>query len=116
MPIKDPIKRKEYMKTYGKTHYDNNKEAYRNKNRKLLERNKVWFNEYKATLKCSFCKEHEPCCLDFHHIDKSKKDYEISKIAHNYYAIKTIKKEISKCIVVCKNCHAKLHHYILNKT
>lgn len=56
---------------------------------------------------CKVCGEKEICCLDFHHIDSSEKEYTIARMI--YHSIKTITKEIEKCIVLCSNCHRKVH-------
>lgn len=49
--------------------------------------------------------------LDFHHINPSQKDYAISSL--KTYTWNTIKKELDKCICVCKNCHAEIHAGII---
>lgn len=55
---------------------------------------------------CAVCGEKDISCLDFHHIDNKK--FNISK-AINRYSIKQIQEEIDKCVVLCANCHRKLH-------
>lgn len=44
--------------------------------------------------------------LEFHHV--AKKDYEITRMVTGGFSIKRIQAEISKCIVLCSNCHRKL--------
>lgn len=63
----------------------------------------------KASLKCSKCDENHPATLEFHHIDPSKKDFAISKMRNAYRSKEKALEEISKCIVLCANCHKKLH-------
>ena len=53
------------------------------------------------------CKEKFISCIEFHHIDSSKKVFSLS--AFNQYGKKTIMKEFKKCIVLCSNCHNKIH-------
>lgn len=70
--------------------------------------NKQLLREYKT--KCCICGETMYCCLELHHI--KDKLYNISQ------AVKTLPtplfiKEIHKCIVVCSNCHKKLHNNII---
>lgn len=67
-----------------------------------------WFTEYKKTLKCSRCPENHPSCLDFHHINPQEKEFSISQKAWRY-SKERIMKEISKCIILCANCHRKEH-------
>lgn len=59
---------------------------------------------------CIICGEKDIACLDFHHI--KSKDFTIA--ANRYCSIETMKNEISKCIVVCSNCHRKIHYYTNN--
>ena len=88
---------------------------YKNKEReikRIVERKNIivkWFNEYKKVLKCEYCGENNPCCLDFHHKNEKEKDYNISVMSNMGYSINRIKEEIDKCIVLCSNCHRKLH-------
>ena len=64
--------------------------------------------EIKAKIGCQICKESDPCCLDFHHVDPSKKDLAIAKLVSHKSKVKMLE-EIKKCIVVCANCHRKIH-------
>jgi len=91
-------------------HYEDNVERYRlNKNNRLREI-KEWFRSFKDELSCEICGEDRYPCLDFHHEDPNMKDLEISKCVHHGRSIESIKKEIDKCKVVCKNCHAMIHY------
>ena len=63
-------------------------------------------------MKCVKCGENHPACLEFHHNDPNKKEYNVSKIVNSTYSIKTILKEIKKCTVLCSNCHRKEHFKI----
>ena len=107
MPFKDPQKRKEMQRVYSKRCFDKNPEAHRKlvKNRK--KEIKKWFLKYKKTLKCSKCPESDFRCLDFNHLKEKKKN--ISKMIGGY-SIKSIMKEIDKCVVMCSNCHRKSHN------
>ena len=46
--------------------------------------------------------------LQFHHLDSTKKDFELSmrKMGISW---EKITKEIDKCILLCANCHAETH-------
>ncbi len=65
----------------------------------------------KSKYGCYFCQEKEACCLDFHHQDDNKLN-DVSAIAMAKSKRKLIQ-EINKCIVVCSNCHRKIHNNIL---
>lgn len=48
------------------------------------------------------------CALDFHHIDPATKD--ISFATWRTWSWKRVLEELPKCILLCKNCHAIVHH------
>ena len=79
---------------------------YVDKRRKDLKKQAI---DYKGGI-CVCCGYQKSCwALDFHHIDPSKKDFGISKSGHTK-SWDRIKQELDKCILVCKNCHAEIHH------
>lgn len=45
--------------------------------------------------------------FDFHHIDPALKEIQINKVW--YYGKERRDEELAKCIMVCPNCHRKLH-------
>jgi hypothetical protein len=45
--------------------------------------------------------------LDFDHIDPNQKKANVSDLIRSDYAWTTIAKEINKCRVICKICHAR---------
>jgi len=47
------------------------------------------------------------CALDFHHIDPESKDINFSSAWG--WSWSRLKKELDKCVLVCKNCHAAVH-------
>ena len=62
---------------------------------------------------CLDCGENNHIVLDFDHL-KDKK-YNISRMIHDGFSWAAIKKEISKCEVVCANCHRIRTHNRLMK-
>jgi len=46
---------------------------------------------------------------DFHHTDNKKKDKNISSLLCLRINIKSLQKELDKCILLCNNCHRILH-------
>jgi hypothetical protein len=46
--------------------------------------------------------------LEFHHIDKGEKDFEISRAKLKTFN-DSIKKELDKCVLLCANCHREEH-------
>lgn len=76
---------------------------------------RVRCSEYVAAVKsagCSVCDEKEPCTLDFHHLDPSEKEGNISGLLN--YGLARVKEEISKCVLLCSNCHRKVHAGVLD--
>jgi hypothetical protein len=108
---KDGIQNKcrECSKSSGKKHYKDNHDYYIKKNKKNRQRIKGWIFDYKKNSKCKCCGEKEPVCLDFHHTDSNNKDFEIAIAVRSLLSIEKIEEEIKKCVVVCSNCHRKIH-------
>lgn len=67
------------------------------------------FREWKGEQGCCKCDETEPACLDLHHLDPSEKDDTLSAMIHRCHGWDSIMVEAAKCVVVCRNCHAKIH-------
>jgi hypothetical protein len=57
---------------------------------------------------CAKCGCARPYVLTFHHIDYRTKSFEISGARRS---IKSIVKEIEKCICLCHNCHHTFHYF-----
>lgn len=66
---------------------------------------KQYINLYKRARGCKFC-GYNKCvsALDFHHIGGTE-GINISQLTK----LEEIKTEVTKCVVLCKNCHAELH-------
>lgn len=117
---------KEQRKKWWPNYYAKNKERLLAKNKsypkKLVnswkkahkKRTISWFIKYKNTLKCKFCQEDTPICLDFHHLNPREKDRDISSMVAVGMSKKRIMDEINKCIVVCANCHRKINVGLIN--
>lgn len=54
--------------------------------------------------RCLVCGEKDWICLDFHHIEPSKKSFNVG-VYLKQKSYKTLYKEIQKCVVLCANCH-----------
>jgi hypothetical protein len=91
-----------------KEHYYKNKKLYLEKNKRYNERKKEWWLELKSKLKCNRCSENNIVCLDFHHIDPTVKEGNLSHIWKSWSKQRVLD-ELKKCEVLCKNCHAKEH-------
>ena len=61
---------------------------------------------------CVKCGEKEQVCLDFHHLgDKDRTIAQMRGMGDD-----RVREEISKCVVVCSNCHRKIHAGIITLT
>jgi len=79
------------------------------RNRKKEKELREEYSRWKYYQECIFCGEDDPDCLDLHHVVRSEKKYSIAR------AIKSksrpiIKNEVNKCVVSCKNDHARIHN------
>lgn len=83
-------------------------ESRKSKRMEYQQTNGLRYNVWKAQQKCALCEESTPCCLDLHHLDPAQKEVTISNVVQ-YWSWKRLKMEIDKCIVVCSNCHRKIH-------
>lgn len=79
----------------------------KNENNRILK----WAKKLKAINylggKCNNCNEADIRILTFHHLDKNEKDYKMSNLINCNWS--NFEKELSKCIVLCHNCHQELH-------
>lgn len=70
---------------------------------------KEWFRTLKVGVKCLYCPEEDPVCIDWHHRDPKQKDLEVSTMMAKGFGKARVLAEIEKCDPVCSNCHRKLH-------
>ena len=106
-PRKCPCGETEPSKFYGhkksicaKCHNDYNHKKGREKRLKALE--------YLGQ-KCKLCDfDKYSCSLDIHHLDSKEKDPAFNTM--RYWSWKRLEKELKKCVLLCKNCHAAVHN------
>lgn len=105
MPLKDPIARQEYNRRTMRARYS----AHLPKQLAYLKKRKAelmaWVRAHRV--KCNRCDEDHPACLEFHHRDKAQKSFDVTKGAERGFSRERIAAEISKCEVLCANCHRK---------
>ena len=111
MTFKDDEERRAYFREYNKGWYQRHKDRLFDKRRQHKEELKAWLRRYKSQLYCIECGENHPACLQFHHLNREEKSFAISSAiaGRRYMTISKIEKEISKCEVLCGNCHALRH-------
>lgn len=95
----------------AKLSYKNNeirRESFKNSSKLAKAYCSKFIDEVKSFNKCCVCREDDPVCLDFHHIDPSAKLECVSRLA-SLKNRQAVIDEIRKCTVLCSNCHRKFH-------
>lgn len=84
--------------------YKDNKKYYLDRNRELRSKNREKYRETKEGKPCAHCGGLFPqVCMDYDHIDPKTKKLCVAQMMG--YSWKDIEKEISKCELICSNCH-----------
>ncbi len=96
-------------KELKKLYYQENKEKIKEYQLGRYHSLKQIFNDWRKTLSCERCGENEVSCLEFHHCNPSEKELNVIKMIPR--GLNSLIKEMKKCIVVCANCHCKIHAY-----
>ena len=101
-------KKIEDSRAYGRNWYKENKDRRVKQIRAYQAKQINKLRKYKIEHGCSVC-GYDKCAeaLDFHHRDAKDKEMSISKMKG--YSFETTLREIKKCKVLCKNCHAEGH-------
>lgn len=89
-----------YMGVYG--------DKSRKRSRDNHTKNKALLVKYKQEKACEKCGEKHPACLQFHHRVPAEKKNEVSAMMTSYIWERVLE-EIKKCMLICANCHAKIH-------
>ena len=103
--------RKARRHEYDKKWYQLHKDRLRKKRKQHVAELRLWREQYKSKLQCMHCGEDHPACLQFHHRDRKEKSFNIGGPIGQwrYLTLKGLEEEISKCDILCGNCHAKFH-------
>jgi len=96
---------KECHKKLRRNHYLKHKEKILEQVSILKSERQNWVSSLKNNKPCVDCKNTYPhYVMDFDHIDDNK-EFSISWAAMNGLSKERISEEISKCELVCSNCH-----------
>ena len=96
-----------------KNHWTKNRKRIDSNHYKKVEELREFVNQIKHEKTCYFCQEDEPVCLQFHHTNPTNKYAAVSSLVNRKQKNKILI-EIEKCVVVCANCHLKLHGGLLS--
>lgn len=72
-----------------------------------------WLRDHKRSHGCALCPEREPVCLDFHHLGGHKSKLRSVSAMLGNSNLASVRDEIAKCVILCANCHRKVHEGIL---
>lgn len=92
---------------YDRERYVNGDKARKDKNRAdriEIIRSKLW--KVLLESKCQECGNTDPEVLEFDHRDQTTKEFNVSEMLRSY-SWSNIEVEISKCNILCANCHRK---------
>lgn len=100
---------KEQKSEYAKERYKKNRERLLEYQNKRYNETLDIFQQWRKTLKCCNCEENDVACLEFHHSDPETKENNVVRMVSR--SVKSVIKELKKCVVVCANCHRRIHAY-----
>jgi hypothetical protein len=86
-------------------------DSYRLGRRDRRANNTALIRQWKVERGCKFCPEREAVCLELHHLDPNTKEKDPACYASISFA--AFLREAEKCVVVCANCHRKVHAGLL---
>jgi len=108
MPYKDLSKKREQHRKYMReVWYPKNKKKHIGYIDNIKKKIVGYIIDYKKNSKCLDCGfngAQYPEVLDFDHINDNK-EFNISEFRHYTSGFNKVKNEISKCEIVCANCH-----------
>lgn len=93
----------EDQKKCWRRHYQNNKQKYKDKSKQTRVSSRRWLQEYLKFHPCVRCGETDIRVLDFDHL--RDKVTEVTSLVQRCCGVAKVKEEISKCQVLCSNCH-----------
>lgn len=98
---------KDCERTKANEFYHKNPDSYKKRARifqtELRKLLKERGERIKAMYGCRLCGESEISCLDFHHLLEKERNI------GNASTTASFEKELVKCVVLCSNCHRKVH-------
>jgi predicted HNH restriction endonuclease len=107
-----------YHARWRDTHRERYREihrAYKDRHQEHIARERLagkqWCLTVAGVWACLRCGEDDPIALDFHHRDPATKVGEVNLHSSRPTAEvqRRLREEIAKCVVLCANCHRKLH-------
>lgn len=110
---KDGLNRlcRECYNNYQKSWYKKNSSLHKSRTRKVKKQQIVSARNFVINFlkenPCVICGEDDIVVLEFDHTNPENKEFSISRMISSGMSILRIQKEISKCQVMCANCHRR---------
>lgn len=102
----------EYHRRKSQEHYQRHKTKYKERYTKTRQQYRQILNDFKIN-GCIVCGETHLKSLDFHHVNGMEdKEQDVGQMIG--YNMERFLLEISKCVVLCKNCHCKIHDNVFS--
>jgi len=102
----------EQRKSYAAMHYlkygDKYRERARIRRARIKKELRLKISDYLRYKSCERCGENDLIVLDFDHIDPRNKTSSIARMLTNGLEWELIMSEISKCRILCANCHRRV--------
>lgn len=102
---------KEHRQTYYNAHYSKYRELYLQRAIKQREKLRTTFRKnmliFLKDKRCVECGEDDIRTFEFDHLNPADKSFDISQSVRLGYSWDNVVKEISKCRILCANCHKK---------
>jgi hypothetical protein len=100
-------KNREHIRAYVKRKRKENPEAHATSEANKRRRASRYREAIKGQAGCEMCGyNRNTAALDFHHTDGDRKEKGVSQMVYG----PRMEAEIAKCMIVCRNCHAEIHH------
>lgn len=98
---------KSCLNAYNKFRYDSDESGRKEYLDKRWRSNMALTQRFKRYCGCKICGERDHIVLDLHHLDPSVKEKEVGRLFG--CTRNKLKEEIRKCVVLCSNCHRRVH-------
>lgn len=115
MPLKDIEARRVYHRDYMRRKLKEDPEFKERHRKRVRDNDRRYRSEVDKVVDhfretgCRVCGEPDPCCLVAHHLDPSRKEFNIGDCRRMKLSPTAVEQELRKCVCLCYNCHAKLH-------
>ena len=102
---------KSCLSLYCRHHYVKNAAAHNARRavarRRYRIRNQAYVLSYLLSHPCIDCGEADPIVLEFDHVDRGSKQFEVSNLSARGRSLADLEREIKRCVVRCARCHRR---------